>query len=70
MSTSPYAVPLAALLHVHVPADAQVTEQAAPRLQHLPGDPVLWAVGGLPGDGGAGGAGGGGGCGGGGGGDC
>jgi hypothetical protein len=40
---SPYAVPLGALVGAaRVEIEAQVAEQAAaPRVQHLPGDPVL-----------------------------
>lgn len=58
MTPNPYAVPLAALVDgAHVVQDDQVTEQAVPRLQHLPGSPELWAA-----AGGSTAAGGGGGC--------
>ena len=56
--TSPYAVPLDALVAgAQVPREEQVTEQAASRLEHLPGNPVLWStapVGGTVADGGGG----------------
>jgi hypothetical protein len=46
MRPSPYAVPLAALVDAaRVPQEQQVTEQAASRLEHLPGNPVLWSAG-------------------------
>lgn len=56
MSTSRYAVPLDVLEGgVRVTLDEQVTEQSVPRLEHLPGSPVLWStapVGGTAADGG------------------
>lgn len=59
MTSSPYAVPLDALVDAAmVSAAEQVTVQSAPRLQHLPGEAALWSPDGLAvRDGGSGGCG-------------